>query len=137
MNNVCIKPHIPECEDGFTLSSSDSSVSVTFLLFHLLPVLSLAKLLTAAVFHASSNEGGILQLFRIPTYDVGRPLHASKLVSLFNLIYHLGLPTDYIITSPYKYGAIPSFSDTKTHFRLIRSPPFLWHIFIGLLGSRI
>ena len=60
MNNICIKPHIPEGGDGFTLTSSESSVSFKILLLHLLPSLSLATLLTAAGFHAFYNEGGPL-----------------------------------------------------------------------------
>ena len=68
MNNVCIKTHIPEGEDGFTLPSSNSSISVTILLLHSLLALSLDTLFTTAVFHASSNEGGHLQLFRLVSY---------------------------------------------------------------------
>ena len=64
MNNIHIKHHIPEDEYGFTLTSSDSSASVTISLLHSLPELLLAALLTAEGFHDSSNEGGPLQLFR-------------------------------------------------------------------------
>ena len=51
MNNIRIKPHIPEGEDGFKLPSLDSSVSVIILLLCSLPALSLVTLLTAHGFH--------------------------------------------------------------------------------------
>ena len=44
MNKFRIKPNKPEGEDGFTLPSSDSYVSVTISLLHPLPELSLATL---------------------------------------------------------------------------------------------
>ena len=103
MNNIHIKPHIPEVEYGFTLPSSDSSVSVTILLLHSLPALSLAALLAVAVFHISSNEGGHLRLLR---WGAG--------TELLSLTYSSGLPTDSIITSTDKYAVFPSFSDTTT-----------------------
>ena len=58
MNNIRIKPHVPEGEDGFTLTSSDTSVSITISLLYSLPELSLATLLIASGFHASSNGVG-------------------------------------------------------------------------------
>ena len=64
MNNNCIKPHISESEDSFTVPSYEYLVSVTILLLNSLSALLLDTLLTAAVSHASSNEGGPLQLFR-------------------------------------------------------------------------
>ena len=68
MNNICIKPHIPEGEDGFTVQLSDSSISVTIELLSSLPALLLATLLTESVFNDSSNEVGTLQLL---IWDVG------------------------------------------------------------------
>ena len=63
MNKVGIKPHIPGGEDGLTITSSESHVSVTILLLHSLKELSFATLLTAVRFCASSNEGVPLLIF--------------------------------------------------------------------------
>ena len=70
MNNFRIKPHIPEGEDGFTLPSSESSVSVTISFLNSLPELSLTTLLTAADSRAYSNEGGSFQIFSIVSYFI-------------------------------------------------------------------
>ena len=55
MNNICIKPHVPESEDGFTLPSSEFSVSVKILLFNSLSALSLATPLSESGFSVYSN----------------------------------------------------------------------------------
>ena len=68
MNNIHIKRYIPKGEDGFTIPSLDSSIPVTTLLLHSLTELSLGTLLTAYKFHAYSNEGGILYIFRLVSY---------------------------------------------------------------------
>ena len=113
MNKICIKPHIREGEDGFTLPSSDSSVYVTILLLRSLPALSLATLITASIFHASSNEGGPLQIFRW-----------IAVTGLFSLTYSSGLPTDSIIISLDKAAVFPSFSDSTTFLASsVPSPP--------------
>ena len=103
MNNICIKPHIPKGEDGFIIPSSDSSVSVIILLLHSLPALLFATLLTTAVFRDSSNDGELLCIFRWV---------AGKGVFKFNS--SSGLPTDSIITSPYKAAVFPSFYNMAT-----------------------
>ena len=74
MNKICIKPRIPKGEDGFTLTSSESSVSVVISYFHSLPELSFATLLTAAGFLASSNDGQILCIFR---WDSGTDIYRN------------------------------------------------------------
>ena len=88
MNNICIKPHIPEGEDGFTLPSSDSFFYDTISFLNSLSALSLATLITTAVLYASSNEVVHLQLSRWGTST-----------GIFNLNYSSGLQTDSIITS--------------------------------------
>ena len=55
MNNFSIKPYIPEGGDGFTLPSSNSSVSITILLLHSLLELSLNTLLNEYGLYAFSN----------------------------------------------------------------------------------
>ena len=125
MNNICIKPHVPESEDGFTLPSSEFSVSVTILLFNSLSALSLATLFTAAVFHASSNEGGTLQLFILGT---GK--------SLFNLTSSYGIPTDYITTSLDKSVVFPSFYDTTTFLASSITSPYLDTFYLASLAER-
>ena len=118
MNNIHFKPHIPEGEDGFTLPKLDSSVSITTSLFHSLPSLSLAKLLTASTFHASSNEEGPLQILR-----------SGAVSGVFNLTSSSRIPTDFIITSPDKAAAFPYFFYvTKRFFSPI--PSVLPDIFI-------
>ena len=111
MNKIHIKSHIPEGEDGFTLPSSESSVSVTILLLYSLPELSLATLPTTSRFHSSSNKGGPLQLF----------IWVASTEAL-NLNYPSGIPPDSIITSTYKATVFPFFSNTTTS-RLLRSLP--------------
>ena len=101
MNNIRIKPQIPEGEDGFILPSSYSSVSITISLFHSLTQLSLDTLITTAGFHASSNEVRTLQLFR---WYAGTGVFKWTSSSI--------LPTDSIITSPYKDAVFTSFYDT-------------------------
>ena len=49
-----------------------------------------------------------------PTSNVGGPLHASKLVSSFNLNSSSGLPTDPIIPSPDKSGVFTYSSNMIT-----------------------
>ena len=65
MNTFCIKPHIPEGEDGLTLPSLDSSISTTISLLYSVTTLSLATLLTEAVFHTPYNELWYLHLLRL------------------------------------------------------------------------
>ena len=68
MNNFSIKSHIPEGEDGFTLPSLDSSVSVTISFLNSLTALSPTKLINESGLQDSSNDGWPLKLFRLVSY---------------------------------------------------------------------
>ena len=78
-------------------------LSVTILLLYLLPALSLAALITVAGFHAYSNEGGPLHIFR---WGAG--------TGVLNLTSSSGLTTGSIIASPDKAAVFPYFYDMAT-----------------------
>ena len=124
MDNICIKPHIPEGEDGFTVPSSDSSVSVTILLLNSLLELSLATLIIVAAFHDSSNEGGTLHLF---IWGTG--------TCVFNSTSSYGLSTDFIVTSTVSLWCFPTFMTRQMFLASSFPSPFYDTFLIDLLIS--
>ena len=121
-NFFCVQSHLPTEEDGSSPSSSDWTVSVVLPFLASLPALSLAWLLSAAVFATCCNEGG---------EEEEGPIGWGAGTGMFNLPSILRFPTDFLLPLPYEAGPFPSFSDVKL-FQPRHLPPLPLTRFFGI-----